>query len=175
MEGGYDENEEDRAKADVYYSCIISTRTFLIKVFERLLKTDIEYFIDESERRMLIIRLSDAGREIGMQFSTTYNAIQVANALNTMMAGLKKYHDVMLAISKNIPIQNKTIQENVSLIEANGSKLKDILTPESKNKLQNECTGGKTYGFLQMAGETIEKKMVKYFEFMDVIYKEIKK
>lgn len=174
VEDRINDDVEERAKADVFFSCLVSARMHLIIIYERLLKADIEYFIDERERNKMNTLVFDAGREICVQFSSTNDAVQIANAFNTIMAGLKKYHDVMMAILKKVPLENNTIEEHILLIEANAIEIKDALSSEAMVKLDVECPGGKTYGVLKMIGESIEKKMVKYFEFMDVIYAEIK-
>lgn len=166
---------EERAKAHVFFSCFISSRLYLIEVFGRLLKADVEYFINENQRKTLYTLLINAKDEIKAQITAIHEDIQLANALNMIMAGLKKYHDVMLAISKNIPLENTTIEEHVLLIKANSVEIKDAFSPDTFAILDNECPGGKTYGVFKMLGESIEKKMVKYFEFMDVIYSELKK
>lgn len=166
---------ESKANADVYYSCLVASVIYLIGVFERLLKNDVEYFINENERTPLYNLLINIDEEICVQFNDIIDAVSLSNDFNSMMAGLKKYHDIMLSISKNIPLENNTIEENILLIEANAIEIKDVLSPDSIVKLDIECPGGKTYGVLIMLGESIEKKMVKYFEFMDVIYSELKK
>lgn len=174
IQENFKDNAEERAKADICLACIKAARSHLIKIFCRLLRDDVQCFVHLRDRKECNRIIKTAGNNVAMQFITSDDAMEVANAFIMMNAGLLKYHDVMVKISENIPKKNIIIEKHVWLIEFNAFKIKETLSFKSIGRDENICLGEKSYGCLQILGESIEKKMVEYFEYIDVIYSELK-